>query len=129
LGRTVDAGRVWDIVATARYLRAKHGAKVPVQLIGNDGDGVLVACAILWESEIDAIVLNQPPESFMDPGAPQFLNVLRVCDVPELFGMLAPRRLQLRGCNKEFSDKVAAIYAAAGKPDQLVLQPKGSTER
>src|SRR4029434_8381817 len=25
LGRTVDSGRVWDLVATARGLRARHG--------------------------------------------------------------------------------------------------------
>ena len=124
LGRTVDAGRVWDVVATARYLRAKHGAKVPVQLTGNDGAGVLAACAILWEPEIDAIVLNQPPGTFMDAAAPQFLNVLRVCDVPELLGALAPKRIRIIGGNKEFTAKVAAIYAAAGQADKLVTRPK-----
>jgi len=124
LGRTVDAGRVWDIVAVARYLRAKHGGIVPVQVIGNDGAGLLAACATLWDPEIDVVLLNRPPQTFMDPDAPQFLNVLRVCDVPDVLGMLAPRKLRIVGGDKELTAKVAVIYAAAGKPDKLVVRPK-----
>ena len=124
LGRTVDAGRVWDIVAAARYLSAKHGGKVPVWVVGEDGAGVLVACAAILEPEIDSVSVLQPPRSFMDPAAPQFLNVLRVCDVPELLGMLAPRPLTISGGSKELHAKVAAIYAAAGARDKLVVKPE-----
>ncbi len=121
LGRTVDAGRVWDIAATARYLRAKHGGKVPVHVAGD----ILVACAALVEPEIDSVTLYlPPPQSFMNPAAPQFLNVLRVCDVPELLGMLAPRSLTIFGGSKDLLAKVAAAYAAAGQPDKLVTRPK-----
>jgi dienelactone hydrolase len=124
LGRTVDAGRVWDVAATARYLRAKFGGKIPVYVHGAGGNGVLAACAALWESEIDGVSVLEPPRSFMDPAAPQFLNVLRVCDVPELLGMLAPRDMPIADGDKELIAKVAAIYAAAGKPDNLEVKPK-----
>jgi dienelactone hydrolase len=121
LGRTVDAGRVWDIVATARYLRAKYGGKVPVHVSGEGGDGVLAALAALWEPEIAGVRIRRPPESFMDPAAPQFLNILRVCDVPEALGMLAPRSLTIVGYKGAMA-KAAATYAAAGKPDKLVTE-------
>ena len=58
----------------------------------------------------------------MQGGGPQFLNVLRVCDVPEVLGMLAPRPLTIYGTAPERLDKVAAIYAAAGSSAKFVVR-------
>ncbi len=122
LGRTVDTGRVWDIIAAARYLRAKHEGKVPIYIVGEGAAGVLAAYAALWESEIDGVILQEPPLSHMQDAGPQFLNVLRVCDVPDVLGMLAPRPLTVRGTARGKLEKVAAIYAAAGSPGKLVIR-------
>jgi len=122
LGRTVDTGRVWDVIAAARYLRAEHDGKVPVYLVGEGAAGVLGAYAALWEADIDGVILNKPPLSHMQDGAPQFLNALRVCDVPDVLGMLAPRPLTVYGTSREQLEKVAAIYAAAGSPAKLIVQ-------
>jgi len=122
LGRTVDAGRVWDVIAAARHLRAKY----PDRLISVAGEGaaaVLAAYAALLEPEIAGVVAIRPPASHMDPDAPQFLNVLRVCDIPDVLGMLAPRPLTLRGWEGEAQAKVARIYAAAGASDKLRQEP------
>jgi dienelactone hydrolase len=119
LGRTVDTGRVWDIIAAARYLRAKQGGKLPVYVAGEGAAGVLAAYAALWEPEIDGVILSKPPLSHMEDGAPQFLNVLRVCDIPDVLGMLAPRPLTLYGTAPEQLQKVAAVYAAAGSSAKL----------
>jgi hypothetical protein len=121
IGRTVDTGRVWDVIAAARYLRAKHGGKVPVHLVGQRAAGVLAAYAALWESEIAGVMLNKPPLTHMDDGAPQLLNVLRVCDIPDVLGMLAPRRLTVCSAGRELLDKVSAIFAAAGGTKNLVF--------
>src|SRR5205823_3988300 len=43
LGRTVDSGRVWDIIATARYLRQKFGGKSAIVLAGQGSTTVLAA--------------------------------------------------------------------------------------
>ena len=122
LGRTVDTGRVWDVIAAARYLRAKHEGKVPVQVVGEGSAGVLAAQAALWEPEIDGLILSKPVLGHMQGGGPQFLNVLRVCDVPEVLGMLAPRPLTIYGTAPERLDKVAAIYAAAGSSAKFVVR-------
>ncbi|MGQ9574870.1 MAG: alpha/beta hydrolase family protein [Thermoguttaceae bacterium] len=124
LGRTVDTGRVWDVIAAARYLREKHGGNLPVWVAGQGGAGLVAACAALGEPEIGGVILDRPPEGFMDPSAPQLLNVLRVCDVAELLGMLAPRPLATSGISKQLHAKVDAIYAAAGARDKLGIQPK-----
>ncbi|MBN1507055.1 MAG: prolyl oligopeptidase family serine peptidase [Sedimentisphaerales bacterium] len=120
LGRTVDAGRVWDIVAAARYL---HKEDVPVYVAGKGPAAVLAAYAALWEPQIAGVVALDPPSSHMEADAPQFLNVLRVCDVPDVFGMLAPRPLSLQGHSGEALKKVTQIYAAAEASDKLVVRP------
>jgi dienelactone hydrolase len=112
LGRTVDTGRVWDVIATARYLRGKYNESVPVYVLGEGGSGVLAAYAALWEPDITGVILNKPPLSHMSGEAPQFLNVLRVCDIPDVLGMLAPRALTVYDNRSELLRKVAAIYAA-----------------
>jgi dienelactone hydrolase len=119
LGRTVDTGRVWDIAAAARYLSAKHGGKTPVFVVGEGPAGVLAAYAALWEPDIAGVILRQPPTSHSQSDAPPLLNVLRVCDIPEVFGMLAPRPLTLDATPCPGWDRVAAIYSAAGHAAQF----------
>jgi hypothetical protein len=59
----------------------------------------------------------------MAPGAPRFLNVLRVCDIPDILGMIAPRPLTIYGGADEPLEKVAKVYAAAGDAAKLVRKP------
>jgi dienelactone hydrolase len=113
LGLTVDTGRVLDIIAAARYLQDKHNGKIPVFVLGEGAAGVLAAYAALLEPEIAGVILNEPPLTHMDDDAPQFLNVLRVCDVPDVLGMLAPRTLTICSNRSDVLRKVAEIYTAA----------------
>ncbi len=121
LGRTVDGGRVWDVIAAARYLHAKHGGKLPVFVLGEGPAAVLAAYAALWEEDIEGAILGSPPLSHMEDGAPQFLNVLRVCDVPDVLGMLAPKHLQIHGIVPARLEKVVNCYAAAKAQQKLLL--------
>jgi hypothetical protein len=45
--------------------------------------------------------------------------VLRVLDVPEAFGMMAPRPLVLHEAGEALRERVAAIYARAGADGRL----------
>ena len=123
IGRTVDTGRVWDIVAAARYLQGKYNEHIGVYVLGEGTAGVLAAYAALWEPKIAGVLLNKPPLSHMNTEAPQFLNVLRVCDVPDVLGMLAPRALTIYGNHSELLRKVAEIYATAGASTKFVHKP------
>jgi len=67
-------------------------------------------------------VLNAPPLSHMDDGAPQLLNVLRVCDIPDVLGMLAPRPLTVYGVSEEALRRTAQAYAAAGEPERFTRE-------
>jgi dienelactone hydrolase len=124
LGRTVDTGRAWDIAAAARYLHDKYNGDIPVYVLGEGPAGVLAAYAALWEPEITGVILNKPPLSHMNAEAPQFLNVLRVCDVPDVLGMLAPRELTVYSNGSDVLRKVAEIYGAAGASKNFVQRPE-----
>lgn len=119
LGRTVDTGRVWDVIAAARRLHEKYKGRIPVYVSGDGAAGVLAAYAALWEPEIAGVIASEPPLSHMDDEAPQFLNVLRVCDIPDILGMLAPRPLSVFGTDGDALGKVAEIYSAAGVAKNL----------
>lgn len=122
LGRTVDSGRVWDIVATAKYLRAKHGGNAQVHLAGEGASAVLAVYAALLEPEIAGVVLSRPPASHMDNAAPQLLGVLRAIDVPQAIGMLAPRPVTVLGAPADCAQPAAALYKSAGASDKITVR-------
>jgi dienelactone hydrolase len=120
LGDTVDSGRVRDAAAAARWLHASEGA--PVALVASGPDAVLAALAAAFEPDLAEVIAIDPPSSLMDDGAPVLLNALRVCDVPEMLGLVAPRRLTIRGGAEDLRRRVKAIYEAAGAADKLTLE-------
>jgi hypothetical protein len=117
VGRTVDEGRVRDVAAAARYLNSKY--RVSVVVAGKGASGVIAAYAALLEPDIAEVIVVDPPKSHMDAQSPQILNVLRVLDIPEAFGLIAPRPLTLIGADDALADRVAAIYASASATERL----------
>jgi hypothetical protein len=117
LGRTVDQGRVWDIIAAVRYAQAQDKGKHGWRLIGEGQAGILAAYAALFEPSIqEVVILNPPPSQW---AGPVFLNVLRVLDIPEALGLLAPRRLTLINAKDKAFDRTEQIYKLAGAESKL----------
>ena len=123
LGRTVDAGRVWDTIAAARYLstseRIGGNAALPVHVVGNGAAGLIAAYAAILDDRFAAVTLLSPPATHMNNLAPQFLNVLRVCDVPDALGLLAPRPLRIVGGDPSQFARTKSAYSAAAANQQL----------
>jgi hypothetical protein len=127
IGRTVDSGRVLDILERTDSKSCKY-----LRLVGKGEVGVLEAYAaiIQWSNvkrlgqrsgyEIKEVAILDPPTSHRD--GPHFLGVNRVLDIPEALGLLAPDvKLTLVGKNakdKAF-DKTAEIYKLAGATDKF----------
>jgi len=119
LGRTVDAGRVWDVIATAKYLASRAESGISVAVAGKGAAGVIAAYAAVLEDQIAGATLVSPPKTHGEPAAPQFLNILRVADVPQVLGLVAPRPLSIvEPSAKDFAD-TRTIYAAAGAADKF----------
>jgi hypothetical protein len=112
LGRTVDSGRIWDLAATVRYLKTVEPTR-QVDLAGEGSAAALVVYAALLEQDVAGVTLLRPPGSHMDASAPALLNVLRVCDIPQAVGMLAPRPVRVIEPPSAWNDTAAQIYRSA----------------
>ncbi|MBI4601359.1 MAG: prolyl oligopeptidase family serine peptidase [Planctomycetes bacterium] len=125
VGETADGGRVLDVARTLRGLKALGARRL--RLAGRGDAGVIAAYAVLYASEAEEVVAFEPPASHapsrgVTAGGPAILNVLRVLDIPEAFGLLAPRRLTLRGTDPADFRGTAEIYERAGARDALELR-------
>ena len=60
------------------------------------------------------MIAVNPPASHHAPDAPQFLNILRVADVPVVLGSLAPKPLTLIDTKGDVRPTVEKIYKTAG---------------
>jgi pimeloyl-ACP methyl ester carboxylesterase len=114
LGSTADAGRVIDAAACCNLWSA------PVRLWGRRQNGVIAAYAALLSDKVEEVVLVDPPASHMQ--GPHFMGVLRVCDIPDALGALAPRKLTIVTKTPEAFAKTRAIYKAAGVEDRLSIK-------
>jgi dienelactone hydrolase len=129
LGRTADSGRVFDILSSVVLLRrnvkeklaelSKDPTPIDVKVVGRGPDGLLAAYAAILDDKISGVILMSPPTSLMDKDAPQFLNALRVCDIPDALGLIAPRPLTIIGAKPEDFERTKAIYEAAGAGEKL----------
>jgi hypothetical protein len=93
-----------------------------VVLAGEGAVGVLSAYAALLEPDVGEVFLFHPPSSHLEGSAPALLNVLRVCDIPEAVGMLAPRAASIVSDSSGWRNITQKIYSAAGAPERLSLR-------
>jgi cephalosporin-C deacetylase-like acetyl esterase len=121
LGQTVDEGRVWDIAATVRWrLDASSEEKKHWRVLGRGQAGILAAYAALFEPNITEVIVVEPPVSHRE--GPIFLNVLRILDIPEVLGLLAPKKLTLVNARQSAFERTVRIYELAGAADKLQRQ-------
>lgn len=118
LGRTVDSGRVWDIIATARLLKEKNPSR-RVTLAAESEMAALAIYAAVLEPAIDQLEIKDPVASLMEPTAPAFLNALRVADLPASLGLIAPRPVLVHSTHPEVWRDAAAAFKAVHAGEQL----------
>src|SRR5262249_23010253 len=116
--------RVWDVAAVARALAKEHGS---CAVLGRGQAGVIAAYAALFEPDIAGVVALEPPATHRD--GPIFLGVLRVLDVPEALGLLAPRPLTLATKEEKAFARVAELYRWAGAEGKVRVVREGVNMR
>ena len=122
-GQSLDLGRVYDVIAAARAYRKKEPDAV-VSIIGRGRMGIIGAYAAVLAPEIDQVTVIDPPVSHMADGAPQFPGILRVLDIPEALGLLAPRPLRLITETPDRFEPTVEIYSRAGASQALRIKKK-----
>jgi hypothetical protein len=120
LGQTVDSARVRDVLALAQFLHTKY-PKTEITLVGHGSAGVIAAYAALFDPHIAAVDLRHPPSTHQSVDAPQFLNVLRVTDIPTTLGLLAPRRVKIVTEERRYFAPTSALFDTAGVRDHLAI--------
>jgi len=95
LGQTLDGMRVWDIRCAAQALHALPEFKrLPLVVRARGQMGVNAGYAALFEPEISRLELEALPASHRE--GPDYLNVLRVGDVPQMLERLGGRVVSKR---------------------------------
>jgi hypothetical protein len=90
LGQTLDGMRVWDIRRALQALRSFRSLQgVPLSVEAHHDLAVDALYASLFETGIAALDLRQMPVSHRE--GPDYLNVLRVLDIPQAMAMAAER--------------------------------------
>lgn len=111
LGMTADSLRVASLV------RAIEAANEPVQVIAKGDAAVIAAYAALLCPKIESLTLLDPPASHRT--GPKFLGVLKICDIPEAMGCLAPRALTLIDAKDAAFERTTTLYKVGGAADKL----------
>jgi hypothetical protein len=120
LGRTTESGQVADVLAAAaQVLNGQRG--VNWNIIGRHKAGVVAGYAALLEPRLGGVTAIDPPASHRD--GPIFPNVLRVLDVPEAFGLLAPRPLHITTSQATAFDRVRKLYDLGGGSLKMRAMP------
>ena len=89
LGQTLDGMRVWDIMRCLQIVRLNRETSFPIQLRGAGDMGVNALFASLFEPNVRSLELTDLPPD-LEHG-PDYLNVLRVLDLPSTVGLAADR--------------------------------------
>lgn len=135
-GRTVAALQIWDVMRTVSWAIEDEGlSSDDISVYGHGEAGIVALYAALFEERVGHVILRKPPVSHWDK--PALLTVLRITDIPEVAGILAPRRLTiLRDIPAPFEltrqiYKVFGAEASIGRADSLtgaVLKRRGKAE-
>jgi hypothetical protein len=91
-GRTIAAMQVWDVIRAVRWaFEDQKLSPSSVHVFGRGAAGIVALYAALFEERICQVILSDPPVSHWQ--GPALLTILRHTDIPEVAGLLAPRRL------------------------------------
>jgi hypothetical protein len=118
LGKTIDQGRIVEIISTIGRVHWEINRAIDWKIAGKGQAGILAAYAALFEPSIKEVVIIDPPKSHKE--GPYFPGVLRVLDIPEALGLLAPNvKLTLINARDPAFDRTEQIYKLAGAADKF----------
>jgi hypothetical protein len=114
--------QVWDVLRALDWAVDDQKLNPKSVSIYGKGEMALVAIhAASRDSRFAKVVVNDPPASYWQ--SPPFLNVLRITDIPELAGVLAPREIVFLGSMPAEFSLTRAIYGRIGAKGGIGIAP------
>lgn len=118
LGGTLESMQLWDILRSVDYLTEAEGLKLSsLSVYGRGPTGALALHAAALDPRITRVILDNPPASHWQ--GPALLNILRLTDLPEVAGMIAPREIVSLGALPASFNYTRSIYRLHRKPEAL----------
>jgi len=123
LGETPATRQVWEIVRAIQAVRAsREFGRLPLRLEA-EGDMAVNALYASLYAPVDELILTRLPKSHMD--GPDYLNVLRILDLPQAVAMANERgRVELRGANAADWAYPTQTARKLGREKNIVLGPE-----
>jgi hypothetical protein len=119
VGATIESMQLWDILRSVDYLI--EGEKLKLSLISVYGRGYMGALALYaaaFDDRIIRVILDDPPSSHWQ--GPALLNILKLTDLPEVAGLVAPRQIVSLTSLPEPYRYTSSIFALYGKQAQIL---------
>ena len=123
IGSTVESMQLWDILRSIDYLVEAEGLKLSgISLYGRKQMGALALYAAALDARVSRVILDDPPASHWQ--GPPLLFILRITDLAEVAGMVAPREIVSLTRLPDTFTYTSSIYALYGK--SLGIREAGS---
>jgi cephalosporin-C deacetylase-like acetyl esterase len=118
IGSTIESMQLWDLLRSVDYLVEGEGLKLDgISVYGRRQMGALGIYAAALDARLTRVILDDPPASHWQ-GLP-LLFVLRITDLPETAGLVAPREIVSIGPLPAAYSYTSAIYRLYGKKDRI----------
>jgi cephalosporin-C deacetylase-like acetyl esterase len=92
IGATSESMQVWDLLRSLDYLAEVEKVNLDsVSVYARRQMGPLALYAAALSERIHRVILDDPPASHRQ--GPALLNILRITDIPEAAGLMAPREI------------------------------------
>ena len=125
VGRTVAGLQVYDLLRAIELVRGLDEVDSDrIFTYGTGEQGVLAIYAAVLDEQVDGVLADSPTATHVK--GPHLLNVLRVVDIPEAAGLVAPRPIGLIGGSLRPFHWTRRLYDRLGIGERLVM---GSTAR
>jgi cephalosporin-C deacetylase-like acetyl esterase len=118
IGATVESMQLWDLARSIDYLVEGEGLKLGgISVYGRGQMGALGLYAAALDARITRVILDDAPASHWQ--GPPLLNILRITDLPEAAGMVAPREIVSLTPLAPAYRHTSSIYALYGRRNAI----------
>jgi cephalosporin-C deacetylase-like acetyl esterase len=118
LGSTIESMQLWDILRSIDYLLEEEKLKLSsISLYGRRQMGGLALHAAALDERITRVILEDAPGSHWQ--GPPLLGVLRITDLSEVAGLVAPREIVSLTPAPESFRLTSAIYRLYGRREAV----------
>jgi cephalosporin-C deacetylase-like acetyl esterase len=119
LGQTWEGEQVWDVVRGVQAIKELDELKnSTIRVIGEGTQSGVALYAGIFSPLVDEIHLKRPALSHRD--GPHFLNVLRVCDMPQAVALAFPRKVTITESEESAWEWPASIARLMNHSDVLL---------